>query len=74
MRNKFQPSVTFHVETSSLICSANQMTGFYMKCNTGLKWFNEIFSKWEEGGISSRGYFSQNFFKERALMFLLMYL
>ena len=26
-----------HIETSHLICSANQMTGFYMKCNTGLK-------------------------------------
>ena len=30
--NPFQPSVTFHIETSP-----NQMTGFYMKCNNGLK-------------------------------------
>ena len=31
----FQPSVTFHIETSYLVCTANQMTGFYMECNTG---------------------------------------
>ena len=24
-----------------VICSAKQMTGFYMKRNTGLKWVNE---------------------------------
>ena len=35
--NSFQPSVKFHIETSHLICSANQITGFYMKCNTGLE-------------------------------------
>ena len=34
----FQPCVTFHIETSHLICTANQMTSFYMKCNTELKW------------------------------------
>ena len=34
----FSPSVAFHIETSHLICTANQMTGLYMKCNTGLKW------------------------------------
>ena len=34
----FQSSAAFHIEPSHLICSANQMTGFYMKCNTGLKW------------------------------------
>ena len=38
--NPFQPIVAFHKETSHLICSANQMTGFYMECNTGLKWVN----------------------------------
>ena len=27
-----------HIETSQLIRTANQMTGFYKKCNTGLKW------------------------------------
>ena len=50
----YQPSVAFYIETSHLIyilclrgCSsvtllsstlANQMTDFYMKCNTRLKW------------------------------------
>ena len=34
----FQPSIAFHIETSRLFCSAKQMTGFYMKHNTGLKW------------------------------------
>ena len=32
--NQFLPSATFHTKTSRLICKANQMTGFYMKCNT----------------------------------------
>ena len=40
--NPFQPSVAFHIETSHLICSANQMTGFYMKFRTKLKWINPI--------------------------------
>ena len=31
------PSFVFHIETSHLICGADQMTGFYMKCKTGLK-------------------------------------
>ena len=35
--NPFQPSVTFHTETSHLICTANQATVFYMKINTGLE-------------------------------------
>ena len=30
----FQFSVAFHIETSHLIWTANQITGFYMKCNT----------------------------------------
>ena len=34
--NPFQPSVVFHIETNDLICYANQMAAFYMKCNTGL--------------------------------------
>ena len=32
---RFQSCVTFHTETSHLIYTENQMTGFYMKCNTG---------------------------------------
>ena len=38
-REKFntnQPSVAFPKEISHLICCANQMTGFYMKCNNGI--------------------------------------
>ena len=38
--NTIMSSVAFHIETSNLICSANQITGFYIKCNTGLKWVN----------------------------------
>ena len=34
----FQRSVAFH-----LICYANQMTGFYVKCNTGLKFVSPFF-------------------------------
>ena len=34
----FSPVLLFHKETSNLICTANQMTDFNMKCNTGLKW------------------------------------
>ena len=38
--NPFQPSVAFHIETSHLFCKTNakQMSGFYVKRNTGLKW------------------------------------
>ena len=36
--NPFQFSVTFHIETSHLFCRAKQMTGFYMKHNTGPKY------------------------------------
>ena len=32
----FNP-VLNHIETSHLVCIANQTTGFYMKCNTRLK-------------------------------------
>ena len=35
--NSFQPSVDLHVETSHLFCFGKQMTGFYVKPNTGLK-------------------------------------
>ena len=38
--NPFQPSFAFHIETILLICTANQVTRFYMKCNTGLKLVN----------------------------------
>ena len=35
--NPFQLNVTFYIETSHLICIANQMTGFYMECNAWMK-------------------------------------
>ena len=34
----FQAGVAFHMETSHSICSVNQITSFYLKCSTGLKW------------------------------------
>ena len=38
--NPSQPSVAFHIETSHLIYTTDQMTGFFMKSNSGLKWVN----------------------------------
>ena len=38
-RHPFKPNIAFHIKTSYFICNANQMTGFYMRCNTELKWF-----------------------------------
>ena len=35
-----QPNFAFFIETSHFMCAANQMTGFYIKCNSGLKWVN----------------------------------
>ena len=29
--------VAFHIKTSRLICSENQISGFYVECNTELK-------------------------------------
>ena len=40
--NPFQPSIAFHIETGHLICSANQLTGFYMKYNNWLEWVNVL--------------------------------
>ena len=36
----FQSSVGFHIEISDLLCCASEITGFYMKCNTGLNCVN----------------------------------
>ena len=36
----FQSSPAFHIENSRLISSTNQMTGFYIKCNSELKQVN----------------------------------
>ena len=40
--NPFQLSISFHRETNNLFCSANQITCFFMKYNTGLKWDNPL--------------------------------
>ena len=40
--NPFHSIVAFHIETSHLFCRANQATGFYMKCKTGLKWITDV--------------------------------
>ena len=43
----FQSSVAFHIKTSYLNCTVNNLTGFYMKCSTGLytaKMLHEIWS------------------------------
>ena len=37
----YHPKVALHTETSHLICTSNQIIGFYKKCNTGLTWVNE---------------------------------
>ena len=41
--NTLQPSVAFHIETSHLSYSLNQMTCFYVKYNTGKKLVNIVF-------------------------------
>ena len=40
-----QPIVVFHIETSHLFCRVKQVTGFYMICNTGLKWVNKAVTR-----------------------------
>ena len=40
--NPFQPCVAFHTETSHLVRRGEQMTGFYMKRDTRLKWVNPL--------------------------------
>ena len=39
--NPFECNVTFHIETNHLIYGENQLTGFYMEYNTGLKWVKQ---------------------------------
>ena len=43
--NPYRPSVVFHIETSHLFCRAKEMTGFYIKHNTGLKWV-KLWQSW----------------------------
>ena len=62
--NPFQPSVAFYIETSYLICRANRMTGFYMKCNTGLKWVNFI-SLYRDGICPLFGTHNTSFYPDK---------
>ena len=41
--NLFQPSVAISVETIYFIWTVNQRTGFYIKCNTRLKWIKFLY-------------------------------
>ena len=53
-----QSSVAVHIETIHMICSSNQMTGFYIKCHTNLKWIKKtkekkyFLGKWEMTAIN----------------------
>ena len=49
--NSFQLSVAVYMKASHLFCFANQMTGFYMECNTGLKWVKKRY--WKYGILNS---------------------
>ena len=40
--NPLRTNVPHHIETSQLICNANQLTGFYMRENIGPSWVNEL--------------------------------
>ena len=42
--NPLTTSVPHHIETTQLICFANQLTGFYMMRNTGLQWVKTTLS------------------------------
>ena len=42
--DSFQSSMTFYIETSHLICSANQAAGFYKQCNTSIKLVEIIYT------------------------------
>lgn len=41
--NPFQSSVVFHLAKIHVIRSVSKLTGFFMKCNTRLMWFNLMF-------------------------------
>ena len=48
MVNPFQFIIAFHIEASHLLCSTNEMTGFYMKFDTDLNWVKERRTKLED--------------------------
>ena len=41
--NPLATSVSHHIETSQLICIADQLSGFYMMGNIGRDWVKAIF-------------------------------
>ena len=43
--NPFQSIIAFHIGNSLVISSANEITGFYLKFNNGLKWV-KIADQW----------------------------
>ena len=54
--NPFRSTAEFYIETCHLICIGNQMTGFYVKRNMGLKWNKRKFkiSKIRLNSLNSR--------------------
>ena len=44
--NPYRSSVGFHMKTSNLICTGNQMNCFYMKDNTAWKWVQVAITKY----------------------------
>ena len=77
--NPFQPSVEFLEETSHLVWNAYQMTGFYMKSNTGMKWltFPWISSNFRagpnQGGQAAAYIYKSTHFLEIIKLFILNY-
>ena len=53
----FQSIVGFQVETNHLICTANKVTGFFMKCHTGLKWVKKNHLLCPQIFLSERDFF-----------------
>ena len=65
--NPFQYSVACHIENGHSVCIANKMTGFYMKCNTGLKWnkfpvTNDLLTMWQTELLWCNGSRTHNHF------------
>ena len=58
----FLTRFTFQIETSHFICTANQMTGFYLKYSTGLKW---VHTSVPSLNITKKSEFRPNFLPEK---------
>ena len=75
--NPFLLRVAFHIETIPFNCIANQITGFYMKCNTEIKSVNQSFKNhfWFVVDTTSFGTSKINNYAESvAWVFLSIYL